>query len=163
VQPQVLSYPFTIAGKGSIKRLLLLYDPATASPDRRWVQGGITLKLPSTIMLANSPSSATNWIAVVTKTITDPVDATTNYPEIDPTYEWVLDNYRDAFYYGTLARIQMQPNKPYSNLKSAAYNNQNYIVLRGRARAEALHGNVYGGQRWMFPQTHATTSRKGWN
>lgn len=161
VTPNLLIYILTLAGKGAINRLLLVYDPAAASPDKRWVQGGIGMGYPGQITLRYAPSQAETWMATVAKTPVDPTDPQ-NYPDIDSSAYWIVDKYRDAFYYGTLARVQIQPSKTYSNPKMAGINMQQYIYQRGKARTDATKSNVYGGQRWMFPQDYATTTRKGW-
>ena len=55
--PNVLSYTLALAGKGSVNRLMMVYDPANAAPDKRWVQGGIEMQMPDVIQLSVSPSS----------------------------------------------------------------------------------------------------------
>jgi len=159
VVPHTLSYSFTVS-PGMANRLLIVYDPANAGPDKRWVQGGISMQLPGTIVLSNSPSSAATWMAAVAKIIV--ASDASGYPDIDQASWWIINKYQDAFYYGTMARLQMEPAKTYSNLKLGAYNNQQYITQRGKARADGIKANVYGGQRWQFPQQYATTARKGW-
>jgi len=160
VDPGTLTYPVTPTGKGQLCRLLLLYDPAMASPDKRWVQGMVTYQ-PENIILAHAPSSATTWNAIFSKEPLDPPTAE-NYPDIDASFMWILQAYRDAFVTGTLANLYMQPAKPYSNLQLGRMNNQNYISQRSRARVDVLHSYTYNGQRWQFPQAYATTHRKGW-
>ena len=161
VVPNTLNYQVTPAGKGAANRLLLVYDPANAGPDKRWVQGGIQFQMPDVIQLATSPSTATTWNAIISKQLDDPVTRE-GYPDIDPNFFWVLNKYRDALTYGTLARVFIQPAKTYSNLKLAQFNNANYVSERSQARVDVLHSHTYGGQRWMFPQGYATTARKGW-
>lgn len=160
VTPNVLTYTVTPAGKGCINRLMMVYDPATASPDKRWVQGSIQFLPPDKIRLMYSPSTAKTWIAACSMNIQDP--PVNGLPDIDADAVWIIDRYRDAFRFGTLGYMMMQGAKPYSNAKLASYNWQNYVAERGRARSDALHANVYGGQRWMYPQGYATTARKGW-
>lgn len=166
VQPNVLQYTVAPVAKGAIERLLVVYDPANAGPDKRWVHQGIQLQMPDQIKLAWAPSSAATWMAVVSKNISDadnpPGDYVSQLPILGDTGKWIIDQYRDAFRFGTLGYLFMQVAKPYSNPKMGSYNWQNYVTERGRARTSILHANVYGGQRWMFPQAYATTARKGW-
>jgi hypothetical protein len=61
-----------------------------------------------------------------------------------------------------MSYLQSQPAKTYSNPKEAARNMINYVSQRGKARADATKGNVFGGQRWQFPQGYATIRRGGW-
>jgi hypothetical protein len=161
VTPNVHSYTVTPVGKGTPNRLIVVFDPAQQYPDMRWVQSGIQMDQPGIITMRYSPSTSANWVALYAKTPTDPVDAN-GYPDMESSAWWLIDKYRDAFFYGTVARLQLQPSKTYSNLKSGGWNNQNYITQRGKARTDALKANVLGGQRWMFPQGYATISRKGW-
>lgn len=160
VVPDALVYDLSLAGFGMANRLQLVYDPA-AGPYKHWVQSGISMQAPGVIELVYAPSTATVWNAVVAKNIIDPVDAE-KYPEIDPEWLWIIDKYRDAFFYGTLSRVESQPSKTYTNPTSAARNMLNYISQRGKARADAIAANTYGGQRWQFPQGYATIRRGGW-
>jgi hypothetical protein len=163
VVPDVLTYNFvpTPPNKGAINRLLLLYDPTVNDPDKKWVQSGVSMLVPGTIVLAHAPSTAVTWHAIVAKTPLDPVD-TQGYPDIDAEFKWVLDKYREALTYGILARLQMMPGKPYTNAQMSNFNNRNYVSERGKARTDALKANVFGGQRWQFPQGFATVRRGGW-
>ena len=167
VTPNIRQYTVTPVGKGCIDRLLMVFDPANSAYDKRWTQQGIRFQPPDKVLLAYSPSTQTTWMAAVAKNIDDkdlPPDVPTagQLPVFEPDATWIIDKYRDAFRYGTLGYLMMQPAKPYSNPKLGSFNWQNYVTERGRARTEVLHENVYGGQRWMYPQGYATTARKGW-
>lgn len=161
VLPNVYSYPFTLEGKGTPSRLMLLYNPALMRPEKFWVPGGGSMQVPGVLALGFAPSTSETWNAVVAKNIIDPVDDQ-NYPDIDDEDYWIVDKYRDALYYGTLARLQVQVSKPYTNMPGARTNMQMYIMQRSKARTDVVKANTYGGQRWSFPQGYATTSRKGW-
>jgi hypothetical protein len=160
--PNVLSYPFTVTKKGTPNRLLLVYDPAQKDPDKKWVQGNIAMQVPGIITISYSPSTATTWNVVVAKTPLDPVNSE-GYPDLLPADYWIVDKYRDALTYGTLGMLQNSPAKTYTNPKLAAYNRQQYISERSKARGDVQKANTFGGQRWMFPQNFATTGRKGWS
>jgi len=163
VEPNKFDYQVTPLGKGMAERLLMVFDPAQAWPEKRWTQQGIRFQMPDRIILMYSPSTATTWRAAFAKNISDPpLSATQPLPVIDTGASWVIDMYRDAFRFGTLGYLFMQPAKPYSNPKLGAMNWQSYVAERGRARTAILHENVYGGQKWMYPQGYATTARKGW-
>jgi hypothetical protein len=167
--PNTITYPFTVAGKGTPNRLLIIYDPAlSANPnDRRWIQNSVSMQAPGEIVVGYAPSAQVQWEAVIAKNIVDPTTAD-HQPEIDdgtgamPDATWIVDKYRDAFYYGTLARLQRQPTKPYSNPALARDNMQQYITQRGKARTDTLKKNSFGAQAWIFPQNYATVARKGW-
>jgi len=160
--PNVTEYPFTLAGMGTPNRLLMLYDPAISVPNNyRWVQSGVSMPIPGTIQVRYAPSTQTDWVAAVGKSFTDPADAE-GYPELDDEYDWIVDKYRQAFYYGVIARLQSQPAKPWSNPNDARRNNQLYISERSKARADVLKQNTYGAQAWNYPQPFASITRKGW-
>jgi hypothetical protein len=155
-----LVYPFTLQNKGMPNRLMLVYDPAL-TPARHWVQGSIEMTKPGVIQLMYAPSTATTWNAVVAKTADEVT--TDGYPDLVSADEWIVSKYGDGLHYGVLGRLQTMPAKPHTNLKVGAANWQYYIAERSRARGDAAKANVYGGQRWMFPQSFATAMRKGWN
>ena len=161
VGPDTRTYPVPVSYKGTPNRLMLVYDPAMEHPDRKWVQGGITMTVPGYIDLTYPPSSAVTWAAVIAKTPIEPTDVN-NYPDLEPSDRWIVDKYRECLYFGTLGRLQASPSKPYSNTGLAKYNLQNYRSELGKARTDAIKANMFGGQRWMFPQSFATSARKGW-
>ena len=161
VYPGIMTYPFLIPGKGAPNRLLLMYDPSYENNHRHWVQGNVQMSMPGVITIAYSPSEATTWHAIIAKAPVDPVSAD-RYPEIDTPYQWIIDKYRDALTYGILGRLQAMPGKPYSNSKAARDNTLYYNSERSKARVDGLHANVFGGQRWVFPQNFASVRRGGW-
>jgi hypothetical protein len=162
VGPNALSYPVPVRFGGVANRLLLVYDPAMEHPDKKWVQGGVTMSVPGVINLTYAPSSETIWSALIAKTPHDPTHPETNFPDMRPEDYWIVDKYREALYFGILGRLQASTSKPYSNPGLAKYNLQNYRTERNKARTDATKANVFGGQRWMFPQSFATIARKGW-
>jgi len=160
VAPPETTYPFTVSHAGSPMRLMLLYDAATAGPGKHWVQGGATMRKPGVIVVPVAPNQAATWNAVVSKTL-DTVGSE-GYFDMEPDDWWILDQYGDGVIYGILGRLMHMPSKPYTNAKLAGEYWQTYVAERGKARTDALHANVYGGQRWSFPQSFATPHRKGW-
>lgn len=161
VEPNVLVYPFTLAHKGAPNRLVLLFDPAMQDPDKKWVQGNLNMQVPGIINLSYAPSSATTWMAIIAKTPLDPTNPD-NYPDLEPEDYWIVDKYREALYFGTLARMQASPSKPYTNPTLAQANLRQYIAERSKARGDVMKANTFGGQRWMYPQAFAVAGRKGW-
>ena len=159
VVPDTLVYPVTIQKKGMANRLMLVYDPLQVPP-RRWVQQGIEMTIPAMISLMYAPSSAATWNAVIAKS-TDEVDSD-GYPALDPSDNWIVDKYGDGLHYGVLGRLMAMPAKPYTNLKLGAQNWQVYIAERSKARGDTIKSNVFGAQRWAFPQGFAAVNRKGW-
>jgi hypothetical protein len=160
VEPNVLSYNITLTKFGIPNRLMLVYNPAYSPPDKQWVQGGVGMMKPGVITLRYAPSEAATWSAVVAKTLS--TVGSDGIPDIDPSDWWIIDKYADGFMYGIMGRLQLSPAKTYSNAKLGASNWQTYVAERSKARTDALKANVFGGQRWMYPQSFATTTRKGW-
>lgn len=161
VEPNTLDYPFTVADKGTPNRLLLLFDPLQKDPDPKWVQGNVNMQLPGTIHLAYSPSTATTWTAAVAKTPVDP-PTVDKYPDLGVGGLWFVDKYREALTNGVMGKLMLLPAKSFSNPANAKWFWQSYIAERSKARGDMIKANVYGGQRWMYPQGWAALRRGGW-
>lgn len=159
VLPNVTTYEFLVTS-GAPNRLLMLYDPA-AGPVPHWAASNVSMMIPGTIVMYYSPSTGTVWNAVVAKTPADPVRSDM-YPDLPESAYWIVDKYREALTYGILSRLQAMPGKPYSNDKASKTNDQLYRAEMGKARTDGIKANVFGGQRWAFPQGYATINRGGW-
>jgi hypothetical protein len=171
ITPPVMTYPLTIAD-GKANRLLTVYEaqfyvdprisppptPQLIPPNRYWPGGRVTMRVPGVIQLWNQPSYEIDWAVVVAKRTAEPLDAE-KYPVID---EWIVDKYADTIGRGVLARLLLEPQKPYSNPMLAQVNQKAYISGRSLARANDGHANVYGAQNWIYPQAWATVTRKPW-
>ena len=137
--------------QGKANRLMHVWDPASQSSN--WPMSGIMMRVPGIITTYRAPGSNGSWKAIIAKRTTDPVDPATNYPVID---EWILDRYSDTIGRGILARLMIEPQKPYSNPMLAQVNQRAYIAGRSLARANDGKANVYNAQAWRFPQNWAT-------
>jgi hypothetical protein len=171
ITPPTMTYAFT-THDGKPNRLLTVYEakyevnpliepPATPQlvpPNRYWPGGRVTMRVPGVIQLWNQPSFETDWAVVVAKRTSEPLGAE-NYPIID---DWIVDKYADTIGRGVLARLQLEPQKPYSNPMLASANQRAYYSGRSLARANDGHANVYGAQNWIYPQAWATVARKPW-
>lgn len=104
---------------------------------------------PGEIVLQYSPNGADTYKASVAKTVTDPVTRE-GYPVFP---QWVLDKYGSEILDGLLGRMMGQIAKPYTSPQMAQYHLRAFKAGISRAYTESLHGNVYRGQRWRFPQT----------
>ena len=174
IVPQVYRYSFTTV-TGKPNRLMFCYvDPGLpyAAPDTLpptappeipqtglyWPMRGISMRIPGVLLLPRVPDTAANWIAVVAKRTAEPLSVD-SYPVID---DWIVDKYADTLGRGILARLQIEPQKPYSNPMLAAANQKAYISGRSLARVNDGHANVYDAQNWMYPQGWSTVTRKPW-
>lgn len=155
IVPNTTTYNLTVVN-GKISRMLFVY--MAGADVKRWPANGVSMRVPGILSLQRKTTSAENWIVVVAKRTSDPVDTATKYPVID---DWIVDKYADTLGRGILARIQLQPQKPYSNPMLAAVNQRAYVSGRSEARVNDEHHNVLNAQRWMFPQGWATTQKKG--
>jgi hypothetical protein len=104
------------------------------------------------------PSSDAVWNCVVAKRTYEPLSAD-NYPNID---SWIVEKYADTLGRGIIARLMLEPQKPYSNPMLAQVNQRAYISGRSLARANDEHANMVNAQSWRFPQQFATVTRKSW-
>ena len=111
-----------------------------------------SMPTPGFVILAYSPNTAETYTARVTKTITDPVTRE-GYP-VFPA--WILSKYGNDILDGLLGRMMGQIAKPYSSPQIAAVHLRNFKQAINKARAEVMHGNVYRGQNWRFPQSFAS-------
>ena len=161
IEPNTFTYPFTVSHKGDIKRLMLVYDPAVARPDRQWVQGGVQMTKPGVLETRYAPAAATTWNAVVAKVLGEPVDGA-GYPDMEEADHWIVDQYGDGVVSGIIGRLMAMPAKPYTSASLAKSYWQDYIAERSKARGDVTKANVYGGQRWQYPQSFATVRRGGW-
>jgi len=162
VVPTQLIYPLTVT-VGTANRLMLVYKDT--DPWRRWADNWITMRVPATIELARGMAQNELWHAVIAKATstpmmtddTPPVD--TGYPEID---EWIVDQFSDTIYYGTMWFLQRMPAKSFRDPAGAKENSALYGSSKTQAKVQAMRMNVYNGQSWTYPQSFATISRKGW-
>ena len=169
----VPTYKFdTISGKPS--RLLFAYidpgypypgvgaPPATAPPEtglmKYWAMPGLSMRVPGVLQLPRMPNTEADWLIIVAKRTSEPLNAD-NYPVID---DWIPDKYADTIGRGIIARLQIEPQKPYSNPMLAQANQKAYISGCSLARANDGHANVLDGQNWVFPQGWSTVTRKPW-
>lgn len=104
---------------------------------------------PGTIELYNAPSQVETYTANVALTVTDPVDRE-GFPEFP---DWFLSKYGNDILDGVLGHMMSQLAKPYSQPQLAQYHLRRFAQATNRAGVEAIHGNVYRGQRWSFPRT----------
>lgn len=159
VQPNVRTYNFTVADQGTPNRLVMLYDAAAQNPDKKWVSTAVMMDKPGQITIGFSPSTAATWNAIVAKT---PLTVSSDgWPDLGAGI-WIVDKYREGLMYGTIGRLQLLPAKSFSNPKLGAENRQQYISQRSKARGDVMKSNVFGGQRWQYPQSWSTPHRGGW-
>jgi hypothetical protein len=163
ILPQTWSYNFVVQ-QGQPNRLLTMYDaplnlPAPAPPPTSfWPDGPAFMRVPGIIQLSRVPITASRRAIVVAKRPLQ-IEPTNFYPLID---DWIVDKYADTLGRGILARLQIQPQKPWSNPMLAQPNQRAYISGRSEARINDEHANTLNASNWKFPQTWATVTRKGW-
>jgi hypothetical protein len=115
-----------------------------------------SMPIPGYVILAYSPNQNDTYTARVTKTITDPVTRD-GYPVFP---DWILNKYGTDILDGVIGRMMAQIAKPYSSPNIAMAHLRRFQQAVGKARAEVMHGNVYSGQNWSFPQSFASRQYK---
>jgi len=108
-----------------------------------------TMPEPGKLVLQYEPNEPQTYCASVSLNVTDPI-LRTGLPVFP---DWLIEQHDEALKEGTLSRMMFQASKPYTSLQGAQYHGVNYRKLRNEARNSINTGYVYGGQRWMFPQT----------
>lgn len=147
--PAAYTYQIFPLEGGLINRLIGVID-AGGFPQ------SATMPIPGEVILRYSPNMAQTYTARVTKTVTDPVTRD-GYPVFP---DWILNKYGNDILGGVLGRMMGQIAKPYSSPQIAAVHLRQFKQAIGKARAEAMHGNVYRGQNWTFPQAFASRKYK---
>jgi len=138
-------YNLVPAEDGIINRLMSLVNSDG-------VMQHATMYTPGEIKLQYKPTQADTFTARVAKTVTDPVD-NENYPVFP---DWVIGKYGNDILDGVLGRMMGQLAKPYSSPTLAMFHLRRFQQAINKARAEAMHGNVYRAQNWRFPQSFAS-------
>ena len=179
IVPHVITYDFTTT-QGKPSRLMNVYGdtgepyvgplagvPMIWPPPARtgypasptlWPGGAVTMRIPGRLQLPRDLNMSAVWWAVVAKRTAEPLSPD-SYPMID---DWIVDKYADTIGRGVLARLMIEPQKPYSNPMLAQVNQRAYLSGRSLARANDGHANIYDAQNWRFPQQFASVNRKGW-
>lgn len=129
---------------GAIVRLMSVVDSNNFSQ-------AASMDTPGYIVLAYAPSTANTYTANVALTVTDPTTRE-GFPEFPA---WILNKYGNEIMDGVLSRMMSQVAKPYSSPQMALFYGKKFQAGISRAYVESLHGNVYRGQNWRFPQTFA--------
>lgn len=146
--PDAYTYELNVLENGTINRLIRVTDA-------QGMAQSAVMPTPGFVILTYSPNTAGTYTARVTKTITDPVTR-----EGDPVFpDWILTKYGNDIADGVVGRMMAQIAKPYSSPAMAAVFTKNFKQGVNKARAEAMHGNVYRGQNWRFPQSFSSSRR----
>lgn len=143
--PDAYTYEITVLNGGVINRLIGVVN-SDSVPQRA------VMPTPGYVVLEYSPNIADTYTARAAKTITDPVTRD-GYPVFP---DWVLNKYGNDITDGVVGRMMAQIAKPYSSPQLAAVYLRSFKQGINKARAEAMHGNVYRGQNWRFPQAFSS-------
>ncbi len=106
-----------------------------------------TMQVPTFIFLKYMPSKIDVYTAKVALSVVDPVKKD-GYPVIP---DWILINFNRDITEGLLARMMSQKSKPYSDEKLGIYYLRRWRNAMAKARTDAQHQNLMGGQAWRFP------------
>lgn len=142
VTPTELVYDIIPSVTSVVNRVLAVVD-------HNGLPISVRMNEPGVITLTNAPSQAGTWVATVALTITDPTDRE-GYP-VFPA--WFMSKYGNDILDGVLGRMMSQIAKPYSQPQMAQYHMRRFMQATNKAGVETIHGSVYRGQNWKFPQT----------
>lgn len=145
ITPDSICYSIAPGGGVAIKRLMNFFDSADLM--KRWVWPA-AMDTPGVITLGRAVSKAATWVADVSLY---PVDSSNGSDCRRLVPGWILGDYFDAVFQGTVGRLQTQPLKPYSNMALGTGHLRMYHTAKARARADQAQRNVYDAQAWCFP------------
>jgi hypothetical protein len=74
--------------------------------------------------------------------------------------QWIITKYHEAFKDGLMARMVLQPAKPYFNKDLSLYHGARFRSAMTAAFADMKQQNTFDTQAWRFPQTFATSRRQ---
>lgn len=74
---------------------------------------------------------------------------------------WVCDRYMPYLMAGLLSKMQIQPDRPYTDVKTAQVNHYKFREGVMQARVNALRQNTFGRNTWVYPSQFRTTSQQG--
>lgn len=143
--PDAYTYQLLVQEQGTINRLLGVVNSDGLS------QAAI-MPTPGFVVLKYSPNAAETFTARVAKTVTDPTTRD-GYPVFP---DWIMNKYGSDILDGVLGRMMTQIAKPYSSPATGAVYLRSFQQSINKARVEAMHGNLYRGQRWRFPQAFSS-------
>lgn len=141
IQTNVTGYDLSSTDLADIHTLVGVFDSSSKA------SVPATMDVPGRIVLNTTPSTSQSVFARVILNVTDPQD-TNGYP-VAP--DWILDKYYKDIVAGVLAAMMAQPAKPYSNPQLAILNGRKFAAGVSEGKAQAVHGQLYDGQRWRFP------------
>lgn len=115
---------------------LALWDTATKPTD-------FMAELPETLHLKPVPTEFYVDALIIDASV---------YPDsADDAPAWLGERFEEEIVSGTLARMMLQPDKPYTNTKMAQYHDIMFRNGYNSARRTAMATFQYGGQPWQYP------------
>lgn len=142
---------------GSINRLMWVFDANN-------VQRNMAMPIPGELLVLEAANGTEIWTATVANTCTDPVPTSGSLGGFPLCPGWILQKYNNGLMSGILARMMVQPAKPYTNPKLSMMHTSTYRKAVSEGRTEARRMNIYAGQTWRFPQGFGTRHDRdrGW-
>lgn len=115
-----------------------------------------SMEVPGTVVPKNTLDDGVKYTATVTLTVELPTTKL-GYPDFP---DWVLVKYMHEIKAGVLGKMMAQQGKTYSNVTGAGFYLKKFEIGKTKARVAIQQGNLYGGQRWTFPQSFMTNSQR---
>lgn len=166
VTAAVQQYNIAPRDGGQIMRLVGVTDgnrcPVRAVMDEI---GTLDVLTPITVTSLTPPAGTVGtspnypWTVFLMKNILLP--GTKDNIPIAPAF--VLSAYSQCVIDGVCANMMMEQAKTYTNVQMAAYHRKLYLDGITTALSDTWNQNLFGGERWTYPQQFATSSqRSGW-
>jgi hypothetical protein len=114
------------------------------------------MSLPGEVTLLTPVGQSDVLTATVALSIVDPTNSN-GYPEFP---SWILEKYGTGILDGVLARMMLQPAKPYTSEKLGVAHMAAFHRTISHACTEGIHKNVHNAQAWIYPQQFSTRSRR---
>mgnify|MGYP000317075415 FL=1 len=148
---------FALPAVTSARPNRLLY---VLNPDN--IARSMSMPTPGTLEFIDSADMAQTWTARVAFCPDDPVPTSGTLTGIPQLPAWMLEKYHLGLLAGVVGTMMTHVGKPYTNPNMAKYHLTKYMNTVSEGKNDARRQNIYGVQRWNFPQDFATVSgRRG--
>jgi len=155
--------PFAVPTGAAMGDTIMLPTPVTGGIPNRLIyvidsnefQRKMSMPQPGVLQFGMPVDTGSTWMARVALCPTDPISTSVGTAGFPEAPAWLLPQYYKGLLSGTMSEMLMQPAKPYSNPKLAAYHMAIFRGAISRGKTEFRHQNLYNANVWQFPQETA--------
>lgn len=146
-----------VPGTGQrVMRLMKVFNSEDVT--RQWVMPA-TMFAPPTLILQYAPPAGALWVAACSMYVVDLNDDESGPYPVVPGY--ILNQYHDELFHGTLGRLMLQGSKPWSNSQAGLFHTRLYNSARAMAHAQVQRQNTDSTQAWSYPQGSMGRRQRG--